>query len=110
METNKVTIAELHHHYRRELGLSRRNADYLTRRVYKDAALAHATLPDRWAETLHPGPANLRPIERMTEAGNVGPDARPLMGREQHAAYQTLTRGRQRRAAEQYAREAVTAA
>ena len=79
METNKVTIAELHHHYRRELGLSRRNADYLTRRVYKDAALAHATLPDRWAETLHPGPANLRPIERMTEAGNVGPDARPLM-------------------------------
>ena len=111
---NHVKIHEINTHYRRELGLSRRDSDYLTRRVYLDADLAHATLPERWADALHPGPTHLMPLDRITEAGNVGPDRTPTFGRDQHDAFKSLTRRRQRAAATEYARrrtcEAVTAA
>ncbi|MCV7563729.1 hypothetical protein M3F62_010440 [Micrococcus luteus] len=97
------TVKELETYLRRELGLSRRGADLIARHVETFEPLARDVLPERWADDLHPHPArHLRSVDRLTEAGNVGPDRTPTMGEDEHAAYQTLTRGRRRDAALAY--------
>ncbi|MFK7423876.1 MULTISPECIES: hypothetical protein [Micrococcus] len=81
---------------RRELGLSRRDADLITSRVHTEAHLAHAVLPERWADELHPGPRNARPLREVT------PEERDLFTVAQHEQYQRATTARRRRAALAY--------
>ncbi len=97
------TVKDLETYLRRELGLSRRGADLIARHVETSEPLARDVLPERWADDLHPHPVrHLRSVDRLTEAGNVGPDRTPTMGEDEHAAYQTVTRGRRRDAARAY--------
>ena len=108
-EKRLAMIADVKKYVRRELGLSRRDADKVTRYVHTDADLARAVLPERWAEELHPPARHLHAVERATDAGNVGADLTACMGPEEHDAYQTVTRGRRRAAALAFARQAVAA-
>lgn len=97
------TVKELETYLRHELRLSRRGADLIARHVETSEPLARDVLPERWADDLHPHPAlHQRSVDRLTEAGNVGPDRTPTMGEGEHAAYQTVTRGRRRDAALTY--------
>ena len=102
-EKRLTLLREVARYYRRDLGLSRLDADLLVRLATKHRAVAVATLPERLADDLTPHPARfLVALEHMSEAGNVGRDRTPTFTRRAHEDYQRAVRARQRAAARDY--------
>ena len=99
-EKRLTLLREVAQYYRRDLGLSRLDADLLVRLATRHRAVAVATLPERLADDLTPHPARfLVAVEHMSEAGNVGRDRTPTFTRRAHEDYQRAVRARQRTAA-----------
>ncbi|MCV7697543.1 hypothetical protein M3C57_001010 [Micrococcus luteus] len=99
-EKRLTLLREVAQYYRRDLGLSRLDADLLVRLATRHRAVAVATLPERLADDLTPHPARfIVALEHMSEAGNVGRDRTPTFTRRAHEDYQRAVRARRRAAA-----------
>lgn len=98
------TVAELREFLRGDLGLSRRDADLIARRVESDAELARNVLPERWADDLHPAGRHARTLREVRTVGADG-----LFTAAEHERFQTATRHSRRAVALAYARQGVRA-
>lgn len=65
---NAVELRDLSDYFRREHGMSRRNAGYMAREVYRDEALSREWLPSGWHESIYPpAVAYVRPVRTHSE-------------------------------------------
>ena len=68
---NAVDLRELDAYFRAELGMSRRDAKWMAREVYRDEATARTNLPSGWYAAIWPDPVTF--IRRSTRPSDPTP-------------------------------------
>ena len=75
---NAVDLSDLTAYFRREHGMSRRNAGFMAREIYRDESTSARLLPSGWHEAIYP-PA----LTYVRPGGSPG----ALMSKAQHAKW-----------------------
>lgn len=68
---NAVPLPDLKRYFRAELRMSKRDADWMAREVYRDEATARTNLPSGWYAAIWPDPVTF--IRRSTERADPTP-------------------------------------